>query len=171
MSLPEFLPTLVRFNHQLPTVTSTLSLLSTTLLKAHSRISIFFHPLHNYLPRSSLLIMGSTTVIARSYPKRKRAEVTYREISSDEGEVDNESDSSDEQVTASARKVCQSFLAVSASSSDLTVYSRSSRPGVPMSQKHPSHFPNARSSHSTYYQPSSRIRSTPLLLPMRTAST
>ena len=49
--------------------------------------------------------MASAAVTTRGYPKRKRAEVSYCEISSDEGEVDNESASSDAELTTKARKV------------------------------------------------------------------
>lgn len=49
--------------------------------------------------------MAATTVITRAYPKRKRAEISYYESSSDESEVDDEYGASDENLSATTRKV------------------------------------------------------------------
>lgn len=48
--------------------------------------------------------MATSTVTTRSYPKRKRAEISYHESSSDEGEVDEEYGASDEEITSTTRK-------------------------------------------------------------------
>ena len=52
--------------------------------------------------------MATPTVKVR-YPKRKRAEISYHESSSDEGEADDEYGVSEETTT---RKVCWSIPAV-----------------------------------------------------------
>ena len=49
--------------------------------------------------------MATTAVTTRAYPKRKRAEISYHESSSDEVEVDDEYGASDEKLTARSRKV------------------------------------------------------------------
>lgn len=46
----------------------------------------------------------AATTVPRAYPKRKRAEISYHESSSDESEVDDENDTSDEELTAAKRK-------------------------------------------------------------------
>ncbi|KAF6225363.1 hypothetical protein HO173_012801 [Letharia columbiana] len=48
--------------------------------------------------------MATTAVTTRAYPKRKRAEISYHESSSDEVEVDDEYGASDGKLTARSRK-------------------------------------------------------------------
>ena len=51
--------------------------------------------------------MASTKVTVRTYPKRKRAEISYRESSSDESGVEDEYDydTLDDKPTTTTRKV------------------------------------------------------------------
>lgn len=50
--------------------------------------------------------MATTAALTtRAYPKRKRVEVSYKESSSDESEVDDEYGASNEALAAPARKV------------------------------------------------------------------
>lgn len=56
--------------------------------------------------------MATTPVTTRAYPKRKRAEISYHESSSGEGEEDDEYGTSDEVlVTTTTRKVRGSIMA------------------------------------------------------------
>lgn len=55
--------------------------------------------------------MASMAVTPRIYPKRKRANISYHESSSEESEVDDEYNTQDEKATATTRKVRQSILA------------------------------------------------------------
>lgn len=58
--------------------------------------------------------MASTAATPRIYPKRKRADISYHESSSEESEVssseesevDDGYDTQDEKLTATTRKVC-----------------------------------------------------------------
>ena len=50
--------------------------------------------------------MARTAAIIRTYPKRKRAEISYAESSSGESEAEDD-DLSSEEDAASKRKVCQ----------------------------------------------------------------
>ena len=51
--------------------------------------------------------MAKTNVTARTYPKRKRAEISYRESSSDESGVDDEYDTMDDEITTTPNKVSE----------------------------------------------------------------
>ena len=55
--------------------------------------------------------MASTAVTTR-YPKRKRAEISYYDGSSDGVQVDGEYAALDESLEATTRKVCQNIMAV-----------------------------------------------------------
>ena len=50
-------------------------------------------------------IMAGTTMTTHTYPKRKRADISYHESSSDESEGDNEYQTSNEKFSMTARKV------------------------------------------------------------------
>ena len=56
--------------------------------------------------------MASTAVTTRAYPKRKRAEISYHESSSDESEVDDGYRTSDEKLPTMTKKVRWSILVV-----------------------------------------------------------
>ena len=48
--------------------------------------------------------MAIAAVTTRAYPKRKRAEISYHESSSDEDQVDDECSASDEEILAETAK-------------------------------------------------------------------
>ena len=54
--------------------------------------------------------MAPTTPITRTYPKRKRADISYRESISDEDEVDQEYATSNQSQSTLPAKVRQSTL-------------------------------------------------------------
>ena len=58
--------------------------------------------------------MAPSTLTTRTYPKRKRAEISYHETSSDEDEVDEEYAASNQHLSTATAKVRQS-IAISGS--------------------------------------------------------
>lgn len=56
--------------------------------------------------------MAPSTLTTRTYPKRKRAEISYHETSSDEDEVDEEYGASDQNKSTPTAKVRQSITAI-----------------------------------------------------------
>lgn len=58
--------------------------------------------------------MASTAETTRAYPKRKRADISYYESSSDESGADDGYRTSDEELPATTKKVRWSILAVCA---------------------------------------------------------
>ena len=56
--------------------------------------------------------MAPSTLISRTYPKRKRAEISYHESSSDEDEAGEEYTVSNQSLSTGTAKVCESIVAV-----------------------------------------------------------
>lgn len=56
--------------------------------------------------------MATIAVATRAHPKRKRAEISYHESSSDEGEGDDEYGVPGGKSAAKRRKVCKDIMAV-----------------------------------------------------------
>ena len=56
--------------------------------------------------------MAPSTLTTRTYPKRKRAEISYHETSSDEDEAGEEYAASNQNQSTATAKVRQSILAI-----------------------------------------------------------
>jgi hypothetical protein len=109
--------------------------------------------------------MAAPVLSTRSHLKRKRAQVSYYEGTSDEGDSDESSSSVEDCVP---RKVQFSGGRLLAANSILTTFSRS--PNRPPALPRASPFPSGKYFLSTLFQQNSRTPSTPTHSPTRTAS-